>query len=226
MAEHFQKDHHGVYRAAPLREIAWLDHGFGTRFSAVWNQQPGLASLHQIHSNVCLYVTGGSGRVGQGDALMTDAPGVRLGVRTADCIPVLLVDTRSRAVAAVHAGWRGTSQHICAKTVAAMRRQFGSRPEDLAAAIGPGIGPCCYEVGAEVAVQFRDVFPERSDLDRAAHLDLPEANRRGLLSAGLRPDHIWVARLCTFCSGDEFYSWRRERNEPRRMVAAVSVIEK
>ena len=225
MAEYIQKDHHGVYRAVPLLELPWLEHGFGTRLSAAWNQQQDLASLHQIHSDICLYVTGGSGRVGEGDALMTDVPGVRVGVRTADCIPILLVDPRSRAVAAVHAGWRGTAQDICSKTVVAMRRQFGSRPEDLLAAVGPGIGPCCYQVGAEVAVGFQDIFPERDDLDQPAHLDLPEANQRNLLLAGLRRNHVWVARLCTFCSGEEFFSWRRERSQAGRMVSAIGIKE-
>jgi YfiH family protein len=226
VAELFQKDQRHVYHAVPLLELPWLEHGFGTRRSAGWNRQPGLASLHQIHSDICLYVTGGSGRVGEGDALMTDVPGVRVGVRTADCIPILLVDPTCRAVAAVHAGWRGTAQNICSKTVAAMGRQFGSRPEELLGAVGPGIGPCCYEVGPEVAVRFRDLFPERDDLDRPAHLDLPLANRRQLLAAGLQPEHVWLARLCTFCSGDEFHSWRREGDQAGRMIAMVGVKEK
>jgi YfiH family protein len=226
VAAFFQKDAQKVYRAVGLLELPWLEHGFGTRLSAGWNRQPDLTSLRQIHSDICVYVTHGAGRVGEGDALMTDVPGVRVGVRTADCIPVLLVDPRSRAVAAVHAGWRGTAQGICTKTVAAMRAQFGSRPEDLLAALGPGIGPCCYQVGAEVAVRFREIFPERDDLDRPARLDLPEANRRQLLSSGLSPDRVWVAGLCTFCSGDEFCSWRRESRQAGRMVAAAVIRKK
>ena len=155
---------------------------------------------------------------------MTDVPGLRLAVRTADCVPILLVDTRARAVAAVHAGWRGTARSICAKAVAAMRERFGSRPENVLAAVGPGIGPCCYEVGREVAIQFRDTFPERYDLEEKAHLDLPEANRRQLLGAGLLTNHVCLARLCTCCSPREFHSWRRDRERAGRMIALVSVL--
>jgi len=206
-----------------LLDIPWLEHGFGSRRSGEWNRQSGIVSLKQVHSDICMHLTGGEGRVGEGDALLTDVSGLRLAVRTADCIPILLVDTRARAVAAVHAGWRGTARSICAKAVAALREHFGSRPEDMLAAVGPGIGPCCYEVGPEVAIQFRDTFPERNDLNGRAHLDLPEANRRQLLTAGLPAGSICLARLCTCCSCEEFHSWRRDRESSGRMISLVSV---
>jgi hypothetical protein len=215
----FQKDEAGVYRALPLSELPWLEHGFGSASSTAWNQQPGLASLNQVHSSICIYAGDKQGRLGEGDALITDVPGAMVAVRTADCIPVLLVDTRHRAVAAVHAGWRGTVQRISALTVDAMTSRFGSRPQDLTAAIGPGIGPCCYEVGEEVAVQF----PERTNLQGRTRVDLPEANRRQLIAAGLSPERIYKAGLCTCCSGEEFYSWRREHTRSGRMIAAAGV---
>jgi polyphenol oxidase len=219
----FQKDSQQVYRALLLSDLAWLEHGFGTSRSAAWNQRQDVASLKQIHSGICLYAGDRAGRLGEGDALITDVPGALVAVRTADCIPILLVDTGTRAVAAVHAGWRGTVAHIAARTVEAMAARFGSRPEDLLAAIGPGIGGCCYEVGPEVAVKFREFFPERAELEGRARVDLPEANRKQLVAAGLSPAKISVAGRCTCCSGGEFYSWRREQDQAGRMLAVVGV---
>ncbi len=186
--------------------------------------EPEPISLKQVHSDVCVYVDGRArGRIGEGDALITDVPGAAIAVRTADCIPILLVDTRKRAVAAVHAGWRGTVQGIAAKAVGAMADRFGSRPRDMLAAVGPGIGPCCYEVGEEVAVQFCDMFPERSNWAGQTHVDLAEANRRQLVSAGLAEDAVWAAGLCTVCLAQEFFSWRREREKAGRMVSVIRV---
>lgn len=222
----FRKDDCHVYRAAPLLEIDWLDHGFGSRRSAGWMSEPEPISLKQIHSDVCIYADGSAGgRIGEGDALITDIPGAAVAVRTADCIPILLVDTRKRAVAAVHAGWRGTVQGIAAKAVGAMADRFGSRPRDMLAAIGPGIGPCCYEVGEEVARQFRGLFPERSGWAGQTRVDLAEANRRQLVSAGLPGSAVWAAGLCTACLAQEFFSWRREREKAGRMVSAIRTLK-
>ena len=224
MQEFFRKDDCHIYRALPLLEIEWLDHGFGTRRSASWGREPEPVSLKQVHSDVSVYADGrAGGRIGEGDALITDIPGVMLAVRTADCIPILLVDVRQRAVAAVHAGWRGTLRGLAAKTVETMAARFGSRPKDILAALGPGIGPCCYEVGAEVAIQFRDLFPERTDLEGRTRLDLAEANRRLLASAGLAGDRVCVAGLCTCCWPEEFFSWRRDRQNTQRMAAAIGI---
>jgi purine-nucleoside/S-methyl-5'-thioadenosine phosphorylase / adenosine deaminase len=96
----------------------------------------------------------------KGDALFTREPGVLLAVQTADCVPIVLADTRLRAVAAIHAGWRGTLRRIAAKTLGRMRMEFGTRPEDVIAALGPGIGRCCYEVGGDVAREFHAQFPD------------------------------------------------------------------
>lgn len=212
-----------VHRAERLLALGWLEHGFGTAFSTDWNVQDELTSLSQIHSDVCVYAAHGPGRIGRGDALMTDVAGLRIGVRTADCVPILLADPRHRAVAAIHAGWRGTAQAICPKTVRAMVERFGSSPDELIAAVGPSIGGCCYWVGGEVARQFKPWFPERHDLDEAARIDLREANRRQLTAAGLLVDHIDVSPCCTACSGGEFFSWRRDRREERRMVNSIRI---
>jgi len=156
--------------------------------------------------------------------LFARAPGSLIGVHTADCVPVLLVDRRNRAIAAVHAGWRGTVAVIPARTLEAMRERYGTLPEDVEAAIGPAIAACCFEVGPEVAAKFGDLFPERSDLGRRTHVDLHEANRRILSAAGVPPEAIYVARhLCTRCHGGEFCSYRRDRERAGRMVSSIGI---
>ncbi len=167
----FRLDSSNVYRAERLERFPWLQHGFGTRLSAGWPDAGGLATAKQIHSDHVLLATQ-PGHLGPGDAIISKQPGVTVAVRTADCLPILIVDSRTRAVAAVHAGWRGVVAEIAPKAVEAMRLEFGSRPEDLEIVIGPGIGPCCFEVGPEVATQFRPFFPERNDLDARAKVDL------------------------------------------------------
>lgn len=125
-----------------------------------------VVTLRQIHSDAALRadrLPASASEPPAGDALFTRAPGLLLAVQTADCIPILLADARQRAVAAVHAGWRGTLRRIAEKTLGRMRMEFGTRPEDVIAALGPGIGRCCYEVGPEVAREFHARFPQARD---------------------------------------------------------------
>jgi purine-nucleoside/S-methyl-5'-thioadenosine phosphorylase / adenosine deaminase len=213
----------GVYRSTWLDQFDWLRHGFGTRAHPPLDL-PGLAFLKQVHSDIVLSVDGRRGCAGEGDAMLTQSPGAALGVKTADCLPILLADPEHRAVAAIHAGWRGTVKGIAAKTVAEMRRAFGSSPETLIAAIGPGIGACCFEVGPEVAREFRGLFPERMDLDRRVRIDLVEANRRQLVSAGVLEGHIDTGAPCTACAPDEFHSFRRDRERAGRMMSVAGVL--
>jgi YfiH family protein len=131
-------------------------------FKAIGASKMRIVTLRQVHSDIVHQVGSSNlaagGGVLQGDALFTRERGVVLAVQTADCIPILLVDTKSKAIAAVHAGWRGTFQRIAEKTLGRMRMEIGTRPEDVIAALGPGIGGCCYEVGHEVAAQFAAQF--------------------------------------------------------------------
>jgi len=133
-------------------------------FDALAKNKMRTVLLRQIHSDIVYLV--GPGEVPQaknspkGDALITRQPGVLLAVQTADCMPILLADTKNRAVAAIHSGWRGTAERIAAKTLGRMQMEFGTRPQDVIAAIGPGIGPCCYEVGHEVIQEFAATFPD------------------------------------------------------------------
>jgi hypothetical protein len=165
----------------------------------------------------------------RGDGLMTDRAGLMLGVVTADCVPVLVADVRKRAVAAFHAGWRGTLARIVERGIGTMQLQYGSRPKDLIAAIGPAIGACCFAVGEEVRFDFESQFsyarelfsevydsdpvrekypllfltaraPGHSNIGPQIHLDLIEANRRQLLDAGVSAARISVVGECTACT--------------------------
>jgi polyphenol oxidase len=208
----FYRDPLHIYRVAELDELPWLAHGFGTRFSDVPSLIRPLATLKQIHSAGCVEAGGRQGVLGEGDALLEDTPGNAVAVKTADCIPVLLADERNRAVAAVHAGWRGTVANIAVRAIEAMHARFGTRPGDLRAAIGPGIGECCYEVGPEVAAQF--------GREGRVHIDLAAENRRQLEQAGV--PLIAVAGLCTTCN-QEFHSFRRDREQAGRMHSFAGV---
>jgi len=193
-----------------LERFPWIDHGFSTRDSDL--SQEGMASLTQVHSALVLPADS-SGCVGEGDALITNRKDVFLSVRSADCFPILLADGRGKAVAAVHAGWRGTAAGVSAKTLSRMAADFGSDPGDIYAAIGPGIGRCCYEVGADVARHF--------GLAAAGRLDLADINRRQLIDAGVPERQIEIIGRCTHCDPAHFYSYRRDRLDPGRMISYI-----
>ena len=216
-----------------------------------------LITLQQVHSHLTRRVTlddvrEADARPMRGDGLMTDDPRVLLGIQTADCVPVLVRDPRRHAVAAFHAGWRGTLKRIVEGGIGRMRLEFGSRPEELEAAIGPAIGACCYAVGEEVRSQFLSQFsyapklfsevydsdpvkekypllfltaraPGHSNIGPSLHLDLAEANRRQLVDAGLRPEAITLAHRCTSCEPQAFFSYRAERGFCGRMMSVIGV---
>ncbi|MCU1235689.1 MAG: hypothetical protein JWP63_3656 [Candidatus Solibacter sp.] len=211
----FYRDPEQIYRVSELDAFPWLIHGFGTRLADIPAQFAQLATLKQIHSSSCVAAEGRSGILGEGDALLENSPGGVVAVKTADCIPVLLVDERLRAVAAIHAGWRGTAARIVERAVEAMRERFGTRAEDLHAAIGPGIGKCCYEVGPEVAAQFGE--------QGRAHIDLTAANWRQLEEIGVTPSRIYASNLCTMCRAEEFHSFRRDHEAAGRLHSFVGI---
>lgn len=210
-----------------------------------------LITLRQIHSDL-IHCVSGPGEPLVGDGLITCTPGLLLGVQTADCLPVILVDTKRHAVGVFHAGWRGTVKRIVEKGMGEMRRLFGSRPRDLKAAIGPGIHGCCYEVGPEVREQFEaqfayaaDLFretkesdpvrekypllfmtaraPGHSDLPKKIFLDLVEANRRQLIEVGVPAKNVTASPLCTACRPDLLFSHRAEQGVTGRMMGVVGI---
>lgn len=199
---------------SPLFEnLPWLEHGFGTRHAPL--SQQGMASLKQIHSSLPLVADRPEGCVGEGDALLTAELGITVSVRTADCYPILLADTHHRAIAAVHAGWRGTDSQIVVETLRRMQSEFGTQPADVLAAIGPGIGACCYEVGADVARRF--------GLPGAGRLDLAKENLRQLTHHGVPASQVTIAGACTFCDDARFHSWRRDRDAAGRMISFARI---
>ncbi len=211
-----------------------------------------LVRLRQVHSDLIHRIDAPPPQLLTGDGLVTRTPGLLLAVQSADCFPVLLVDTKRKAIGAFHAGWRGTIARIVEKGVGAMRLHFRSEPEDLHAAIGPGIGPCCYSVGEEVRDRFRAQFayadelfreviesdpvhekypllfltaraPGHSDVGRVLYLDLRESNRRQLLDAGVSPANITVLNFCTACRKDLFFSHRAEKGLTGRQMGVVGM---
>ena len=218
----YDSDRH-IYRAEPLARLEWLLHGFGARHTGDWIDPLRLTTLRQVHSSTVHLVDGQPGCAGEGDGLISARPGCLLAVRTADCLPVVLADQRTRHVAIVHAGWRGIVGGIVPKTISRFVSDCSCAVEDLHAAIGPGIGACCFEVGPEVAALFGALFPERQDLDRKTRLDLPEAVRRQLLAAGVPASRIYGGAPCTCCTPSLFHSYRRDREQAGRMISAVGV---
>jgi hypothetical protein len=212
-----------------------------------------LVTLRQVHSDVLHVIREPLSGAPNGDALATQAQGLLLGIQTADCIPILLVDPRHRAVSAVHAGWRGTVARIAEKTVGRMAMEFGTRPKDVLAALGPGIGRCCYEVGPDVVKEFAAQFSDAAEWFDGpfamlasgedpnplpwltmmppghqpppvrCHLDLHAANSAILANAGLQRKNIFAADFCTSCRTDLFFSYRRE-GVTGRMMAVIGVV--
>ncbi|HEY0385475.1 MAG TPA: peptidoglycan editing factor PgeF [Pyrinomonadaceae bacterium] len=163
------------------------------------------------------------------DALISQTPHVLLGVKTADCVPVILGDRRTGACAAVHAGWRGTLSEIIARALAEMSARYETRAADVLAAIGPAARACCYEVGGEVVEAFRQKFADADELfsptrDNHARVDLQRANRNQLCAAGVSAESIHLAPLCTMCRTDLFFSYRREKRLYGRTGRLMSVI--
>ncbi len=178
-----------------------------------------------------------SGRTGtwerpQADVIVSDDHTSAIGVRVADCVPILLADTRRRVVGAAHAGWRGTMQRAAMAAVRAMQTSFGSNPADLVAAIGPCLGRCCGEVGPEVVEAFREANHDPDSIRRwfeagpsgRPHVDLPLANRDQLEKSGLRADCIHASGLCTQSNAGVLHSYRADKDGSGRMAAVIRAL--
>jgi polyphenol oxidase len=207
-----------------------------------------IVRMQQVHGANVLVIREGepaAGAWGTADAAVTDHRGVALSVKVADCVPILLADSRTGAVAAVHAGWRGTSAGVVGAVVQSMVATFGSRPADLVAAVGPSIGPCCYRVGDEVRAAFAEGGRWTAQLGRwfsstpvgtPAHgvpgvspsggapslfLDTWAANADQMTAAGVPGSAVHVSRLCTSCHRDVFHSYRVDGPKAGRMAGVI-----
>jgi len=213
-----------------------------------------LVTLRQIHSDLIYRVDRAPNHPLAGDGLITDTTGLLLAVLAADCLPVIVADKKRRAIGVFHAGWRGTVKRIVEKGVGEMRKHFASDPQDLVAAIGPGIQQCCYSVGDEVRSQFEAQFaygttlfreikesdpvrekypllfltaraPGHSELPVKLFLDLVEANRRQLVDAGVPAKNINTSAPCTACHTELFFSHRAEKGITGRLMGAAGIRE-
>jgi YfiH family protein len=204
-----------------LGPAGWEERGAGrARVAAALAEHGRLHLLKQVHGTAVVAAPW-EGRP-EGDAAVADRPGVVLGIETADCLPVLLVDPVRRRVAAAHAGWRGTAAGVARAAVAALRER-GSDPADLLAALGPGIGPCCYEVGPELESAFGPggaAFFRPGPRGRS-HLDVRAANVAQLRAAGVSEARIHHVNDCTSCRADLYHSYRREGRAAGRMISYV-----
>jgi polyphenol oxidase len=238
-------------RAAFLREVGAASKGKKTPRNSGPSTLP-LVTLRQVHSDIIHFVDAPLQSQLVGDGIVTATPGLMLGIQTADCLPIVLVDPKRRAVGVFHAGWRGTFKRIAEKGVGRMQLHFGSRPSDIKAAIGPGIHGCCYEVGEEVRTQFESQFPYGSTLfheteevnpvrekypmlfltarapghsilPKKIFLDLVEANRQQLLAVGVLAKNIEASTLCTNCRSDLLFSYRAEKGKTGRMMGVVGI---
>jgi polyphenol oxidase len=208
-----------------------------------------LTPIKQIHSDLVRQIELKQSEPLYADAAVTSNPGLLLAVQTADCVPILLVDPKKRAVAAIHAGWRGTIKRIAAKAVGHLQMHFGSNPRDMLAAIGPAIGGCCYEVGTDFAANFLSQFADAPDFfdefrtgdepnpiqwlnqmppghqppPKNVFLDLRKANASQLRAVGLNPHNIFVSTLCTADRPDLLFSYRKQSTSSGRQMSVIGI---
>lgn len=225
----------GLVTVPRFDRIPFLYHGFG---NATWRRKDlrdkaegkkmALVALRQVHSDIIRVIKQVPKVSLKGDAAIAALPGVFLVIKTADCLPVLLVDENKRVIAAVHCGWKGTLQRLPQKVIRALQLHFGCAPASILAALGPCISGDCYEVGGDVRRSFaREGFPDslfRPKPGRSERylFDLREANRGQLIQSGLRAKNIFSAAVCTHC--DRAYpSYRRDQNETGRMLSFIGL---
>jgi YfiH family protein len=233
-----------------LGSITGIRHGFTTRQGGLGARSGGLrmpddwdavarsfgiesgriVTVHQVHGDDIVVVNEQNYRdlrPRQADGLITSAKGIAIGIEIADCVPVLLLDPQTPAVGAVHAGWRSTVKRIVRKAVERMQHEYGSDPAWMLAAIGPAIGPDCYEVDEPVMGPVREAFPFWKEVAASRgngrwSLDLAKANRIELEQSGLKERNIHCLGLCTSCHPDRFYSFRRE-GRTGRMLSVIMI---
>lgn len=210
-------------------DLACVEANHSVIYNALGIRSEKVVTAHQVHGAQIKRVSAGDGAVSMPstDALITNTPGLMLLIRVADCVPVFFYAPRQQAIGLAHAGWQGTLQQIAPRTAQAMISAFGCAPADLQVGLGPAIGPCCFEVGAEIVSQVRDLFSDPEPLlsrrqpNGKALLDLWQANVQLLKAMGIQ--QIAVSGLCTACHLSEFYSHRAEHGQTGRLAAVIGL---
>jgi YfiH family protein len=232
VAQRFKiKEQNGItYLQLPL--FRRTKHAFGTKtrkgekkLSAALGIPPGrLLTLRQVHGAEVLIFEGDTKALTYSlpyDAVITNKKRVALAISTADCLPILMIDRSKRVIGAAHAGWRGLWLGVVQRTVQSMTKTFGCAPEDILVGIGPGIGPCCYEVGSEVKSLFQSAFDDPhqfiQEREERIYLDLSTAAQLELSHVGIPPENVEVIPLCTACRKDLFFSYRRDNKTGRQL---------
>lgn len=216
----FEKLNLGIYTEDSVNNI---ENNFRQIFKASDMNLLKMVYLKQVHSAMfykvddCNY---NDIRGRDGDALITTSKNVPVGVFTADCVPIIIGDRKGRVAGAVHAGWRGTFLNIAGRVINYMIQNIGIEAEDIMAAIGPAIGPCCFEVGKNVADNFQFIENRNGKL----FVDLFAENVKHIREAGVLGENISCSRLCTFCSEDKFYSYRRDNGKTGRLGTFIELI--
>lgn len=192
-------------------------------FAAAKMNRDKMTFLRQVHSDKFFVVSKDNYEDinGQyGDALITSEKGIAIGVFTADCVPIILADVKNKIAAVVHAGWKGTALNITGKVLDYMNVHMGTDTKDVTAAIGPSIGPCCYEVGAEVAEKFSFVYENKNKF----YIDLWRENINQIIDVGVPKERITSSSICTSCNCDKLFSYRRESGNTGRLAAFIEII--
>ncbi|HHV45488.1 MAG TPA: peptidoglycan editing factor PgeF [Tissierellia bacterium] len=214
--------------------VGWDKHKIKDQLSLVLGvDSKRIISVKQVHGTNILIVKSiqelpsEKGTI-EGDGIITDIPGVLLITYHADCVPIYFVDRKKKVVGMAHAGWRGTFDNISGEMVNAFRNNYNSETEDIVAAIGPSIGPCCYEVGNDVKKLFNDRYGNFSEIiinkGEKAYLDLKKVNYFQLIEKGLPEENIILSNICTSCNVDKLYSYRKEKGTDKRMVAGICLL--
>lgn len=226
---------HSLYTIPRWEGIPFLVHGFGTRHwgKTDFKRHPRMKDfrllfLRQIHSDIIHVIDEIPEKKMAGDAMVTEQPGLLLIIKTADCLPILVFDKEKKAIAAVHCGWKSTSQRLIQKVVQGLEKNFGCDSADLQIAMGPCIGKDCYEVGVDVRQEFEsnglslEVFHPRPFHKGKYSLSLRRANRLQLLDVGIRESNIWAVGLCTHCE-DDLLSYRCDKKTTGRMLSFIGL---
>lgn len=216
-----------VLQSQLLLQLEGIDHFSSTK--ATLHAEDGIWMPRQVHGTCIAEIRKEQDAptdIPEADAVISNRVGLWIGVRTADCVPVLLYDPQQNVVAAVHAGWRGTVAHIVQKTIQRLKAEYGCMPENLYAMIGPSISPECFEVGTEVAEEFKkagrgECISSAPLPGRKPHIDLWQSNVMDMLEKGLDLGHIDCTPLCTFQNTDILYSARQEGISTGRIVSAI-----